>query len=115
MRALIADDNEELRHLFTEILVDAGYEVTSATSGDEAIEAIDGEGLFDLAILDVEMPPGDGLQALRAIKRRSPGTRVLVTSSGVEWRDAALRCAADEFISKPFSVRALRDLLTPPT
>ena len=70
MRVLIADDDEDIRFMVTMLLDEEGWEVTSTSSGREAVELLDGSR-FDALVLDLNMPPGSGLEVLEA--RRAAG------------------------------------------
>ena len=64
---LIADDSETVRKHLATILTHAGYQVSEATDGLEALEKLKGEG-YDLLILDLQMPKMSGFEVLRIVK-----------------------------------------------
>ncbi len=70
MRVLIADDDEDIRFMVTMLMDEEGWDVTTTSSGREAVELLNGTQ-FDALVLDLNMPPGSGLEVLEA--RRSAG------------------------------------------
>jgi DNA-binding response OmpR family regulator len=109
---LVADDDEDILLLVTVRLEGAGYDVITATSGDEALrKALD--HLPDLAVLDVMMPGLDGYDVTRAL-RRQDATRdmpVILLTARAQESDVArgLAAGADDYVKKPFDARDLRD------
>src|SRR6478735_7755086 len=103
VRVLVVDDQPPNIRLLEAILTPRGYVVRGASSGKEALAAID-EGDIDLVLLDIVMPGMDGYQVCREIRER-PGTAylpvVMVTASGDEQKIKALEAGADDFITKP--------------
>ena len=73
MRILLADDDEDIRELSSQLLGRHGWDVTTVANGDEAVEAL-AAGEFDLAVLDQNMPPGSGLEVAAA--RRDAGDQI---------------------------------------
>ncbi|ACZ86959.1 response regulator [Streptosporangium roseum] len=87
MRVILAEDSTLLREGLVRLLVEEGHEVLAAVGdGTALIEAVDEHGP-DIVVADVRMPPthtDEGLRAVLEIRRRRPGTRVLVLSQYVE-------------------------------
>lgn len=102
---LVADDEPGMRQLLETAFSDKGFEVTTASNGDKAIEHIH-EHVFDVIITDLKMPGRDGLAVLRAAKEMSVDTEVImVTAYGtVETAVEAMRLGARDFIAKPFKL-----------
>ena len=104
---LIADDVEEIQHLVTTWLEEDGHVVVRAGTGREILRIVR-ERPIDLVITDILMPGGDGLDAIMAVNRVRPTTRILAISGGgrAEPADACLRVAkgvgADAVLLKPF-------------
>ena len=102
-RILVVDDALTVRELQRTILVRAGYDVTTAADGREALERIDAAAP-DLVLTDVEMPELDGLSLCREIRRGQRWTNVpivVLTSRGSEEdRRAGLEAGADAYIVK---------------
>jgi len=109
---LVADDMPENCLLLGQILELAGFRVLTAQRGDTALDAINGNGAIDLAILDVVMPGMNGFDLCRAIKA-NPATRlvpvVLVTGlSASQDRIKGIEAGADDFLGKPVNSEELR-------
>jgi two-component system response regulator ResD len=111
-RALVVDDEADLRMLARLILEGAGFEVSEATGGAESLDRLDQEP-FDLLLLDLRMPPPDGWDVLAELQRRGrPGAlRILVASAHVEptIRARVIDSGCDGFLAKPFTPDALLD------
>ncbi len=111
-RALVADDVEEMRQSLQMALTAAGLHVDCCATGLEALQALR-TGDYDVAILDIWMPDGDGLSVLRAIRREQPGLRVFMVSGGgprLPLEAAALMAevlGAEQVIVKPFDEQHL--------
>ena len=79
-KILVVDDERGLREVLSIMLKRAGYAVTEASDGEEAIGHINKE-IFDLVITDLRMPKADGMAVLKAVKSSSPETVVLVITA----------------------------------
>ena len=105
MRVLIVDDDEIALELLSAAITSAGYEVTTARDGCEALETLR-TGVFRVVITDWEMPNMDGIELCRKIRERQSSSYVyviLVTSrEGAHHVVEGLDSGADDFISKPF-------------
>jgi len=104
-RILVVDDVPRNVRLLAAVLTGVGYEVLSAGSGAEALEAV-GRDAPDLVLLDIRMPDIDGYEVCRRL-RANPAAEflpiVMVTSAEGEERLAALQAGADDFVEKPFN------------
>ncbi|WP_455241721.1 sigma-54-dependent transcriptional regulator [Petrachloros mirabilis] len=104
-KILVVDDEKSLREVMSIMLKRAGYAVTEAADGEEAIGQVNKE-IFDLVITDLRMPRADGMDVLKAVKSFSPDTVVLVVTafgtadSAVE----AMKHGAFDYLTKPFQV-----------
>ncbi len=106
-KALVADDDPRVNRLITEMLKREDWEVVSAKSADEAIEAIDEE--ISIAFVDVHMPGRDHSTALKELQTRAPSAR-LVSFSGdksSELPDLVREAGAACFLPKPVARREL--------
>jgi two-component system response regulator PilR (NtrC family) len=79
-KILVVDDERGLREVMSIMLKRAGYAVTEASDGEEAIGHV-GKEIFDLVITDLRMPKADGMAVLKAVKSTSPETVVLVITA----------------------------------
>jgi CheY-like chemotaxis protein len=107
---LVVDDEPNIRQFLRSALEGAGYEVSEAANGKEAMAQIR-RMTFDLAIIDLVMPEQDGLETLRILKREFPVLRTIVISgffAGSEL-DRHFRMAellgARACLAKPLSVQ----------
>jgi CheY-like chemotaxis protein len=107
---LLVDDNESVRDVGSEMLIEYGYRVITASNGREALEIYSAEReSISLVILDLFMPEMGGKECLRALLRIDPKVRTLVISGFTqngEIRDA-LDSGAKGFIGKPFDIPQL--------
>ncbi len=106
-RIVIADDDDAIRRLVSLVLRRKGYEVSEATTGDQALELIRREHP-NLAILDIMMPGLSGLDVLRELTSdtQTAGIPVLLLTAKGEPRDVATGAGlgARAYILKPFRV-----------
>jgi diguanylate cyclase (GGDEF)-like protein len=107
---LVVDDDRNLRKIIQTNLELAGYDVTSAASGDEALGILDAMQP-DLVVLDVMMPLMDGYEVARRIRRHPSNTHVpiiMLTAKGeVEDKLAGFDAGADDYMTKPFGPQEL--------
>ena len=112
MKVLIADDDQTIRALLTDMLVDLGHVVVAATNGAEAVELAAREQP-DAVILDFLMPKLSGLDALKAMRERGlPMPAVLLTA----FSDSSIRemedvPAPEAILEKPFRRRDIEKAL----
>jgi phosphate regulon transcriptional regulator PhoB len=106
-KVLVVDDEAELVALVRFHFEREGFVVVEAEDGDEALRRF-AEESPDLVILDVMLPQRDGLDVCRRIRRQSDVPVILLTAKGEEAdRVAGLDLGADDYVTKPFSVREL--------
>lgn len=103
-RILLIDDDALLLRSCAELLHRQGYEVVTATTGKEGLELLALQ-TFVLAIVDIVLPDGNGLDILRTIKQDSPDTVVLLVTgyASLDTAVEALRSGAHDYLRKPFS------------
>ncbi len=101
---LIVDDNEGVRHLVTRWLERAGFRVTQAKDGAEAMEMIRREPP-DVVLADIRMPRINGLELARMIKRDFPSVKVVLMTaySSPQTIAQAKREGVDDYLEKPFT------------
>lgn len=107
-RVLVVEDERELARLVELHLRDMGCDVTVVGDGQQGLElALDGG--FDLLILDLMLPNVDGLEICQHVRRQSNYTPILMVTakSGEIDRVLGLEVGADDYLTKPFSVREL--------
>jgi DNA-binding response OmpR family regulator len=107
-RILLVDDEQSIQTLLSFPLRKEGYEVVQATDGRQALARF-GEGAFDLVVLDVMLPQMDGLEVCRRMRARSSVPIIMLTAKAEEIdKVLGLELGADDYITKPFSVREFR-------
>ncbi len=104
MRMLVVDDEESMRHLISVIFRREGYEVVSIPDARGALKILESDD-FDFVFSDIKMPGMDGIEFLRALRRReNMPTVVMMSAYGTT--ELALECmklGAYDYISKPFN------------
>jgi len=113
-RVLVADDDEDILALVGNVLAKAGYDVTKASNGAEALERVRSVRPR-VAVLDVAMPELDGVEVLRSL-RADPETSdipVILLTARAQEADVKLGYAegASKYLRKPFSPRELVELV----
>lgn len=102
-RALVVDDEANLRELVGLYLQSAGLEVEYCTDGAEAVSRASGGGC-DIVVLDVMLPSMDGIEVCRRIRERSDVPIIMLTArEGDLDKVGALETGADDYVTKPFS------------
>ncbi len=103
-RILVVEDNEDVRELAETMLGAAGYAVVSASSGERALELLDGDKKIDLLFTDVIMPGGmNGLQLAERVRERRPDTPILITTGYMEELPSPTgRTQPLDVLSKPY-------------
>jgi len=107
-RILLVDDEQSVQTLLSYPLRKDGYHVTPALDGREALERFK-ESRFDLVVLDLMLPKLDGVEVCRQLRRQSQVPIIMLTAKGSETdKVAGLEVGADDYITKPFSMREFR-------
>lgn len=113
-KLLLVEDSEINLHLATEVLQNAGYDITAAVNGAEALKILEST-VFFAVLMDLRMPVMDGIQAIKEIRSRASMKRlpVIALSAGVLQHevDEALQSGFDHYISKPVDFGGLLTLL----
>ena len=112
MGLLVVDDDEPLRRACVEIAAGMGFLTDAAGSVPDAVAALERER-FDLVLLDLRLPGGGGLKLLAEVRSRFPSTAVVVMTAYATAASAveALRNGADNYLTKPFTMEGLTDVL----
>lgn len=105
---LIAEDDNDINHMLSDLLGSQGYRTQSAFSGTEALLYIEREAPAAV-VLDLMLPGMTGEELLARIKEADGGTAVIVASAkdDVYTRVALLRAGADDYVVKPFDTEEL--------
>jgi DNA-binding NtrC family response regulator len=108
IRVLLVDDEEEFVETLGERLEVRGFDVTTASSGAEALERIQ-EREIDLVVLDVQMPGLDGVEALRQIRQLKPLIEVIMLTGHATVQTAidGMKLGAFDFLLKPTETEEL--------
>ncbi|MFO7769071.1 MAG: sigma-54 dependent transcriptional regulator [bacterium] len=108
-RVLVLDDEENIRFFFTEALKKEGHEVRTVGRVDRALELFR-EEVFEVAVVDLKLPDGDGLEVLGAFQQMRPEVPVImITAHGTrEIAHRALKQGAYDYFSKPFDLEEMR-------
>jgi DNA-binding NtrC family response regulator len=109
---LVVDDEHSIRHFVQCALADAGYHVTMAANGEEAMSRFKNE-VPDLVVLDVKLPDADGLDLLAQMKQESPDTPVILITAVADVKKAveAMKRGAYYFLRKPLALDELEGLV----
>jgi chemotaxis protein histidine kinase CheA/ActR/RegA family two-component response regulator len=113
-RVLLVDDSLSVRKFVGAMLVKAGFEVTTANDGADALTRL-GEADFDVLVTDLEMPRLNGYELLEDVRRR-PATRelpvvILTTRAGDKHQSLARRLGVDHYMTKPVAEEAFVQLI----
>src|ERR671922_144379 len=107
-RILLVDDEQSVQTLLSYPLRKDGYEVVGARDGREALDRF-AEQRFDLVVLDIMLPKLDGIEVCRRLRSRSQVPIIMLTAKDDEIdKVVGLEMGADDYITKPFSVREFR-------
>ena len=107
-RILLVDDEQPIQTLLSFPLQRDGYEVVAASDGQEALARFS-EQAFDLVVLDLMLPKIDGLEVCQRLRARSAVPIIMLTAKSEEIdKVLGLELGADDYITKPFSMREFR-------
>ena len=108
LRILIAEDDWELRQLFSHVLTKNGYAVKGVSNGQEALDAVDME-YFDLIFSDIMMPVMDGYELVRALRGTGSTTPVLMITAKDAFDDMrqGFLSGTDDYMVKPVNVNEM--------
>ena len=108
MRLLVVEDEKKLCDMIAKSLHLAGYEVDMCNDGEQALEMIYAE-LYDLNVLDLNLPGVDGMEILRELRKENEETKVLILSARSQIADKVegLDSGANDYMEKPFHLQEL--------
>ncbi len=109
MKILIVDDDPSIRMLYKEELEDEGYDVVTASSGEEALRLFE-EAKPDLVTLDILMPDMDGIQVLRKMKEKKPRLPIIM-STAYDYRDDFAVWASEAYVVKSSDTTELKETI----
>ena len=109
---LVIDDEEQMLDSLRLNLQQAGYSVSTARSGEEALALFDG-GNFDLVLCDLQLPEMHGMDVLKNLKEKAASTEVIIISAygSIENAVEATKSGAFHFVEKPFEFDELQLLI----
>jgi CheY-like chemotaxis protein len=111
LRILLAEDNATNQKLALRLLARMGYQADVAANGLEVLEALDRQ-IYDVVLMDVQMPELDGLEATRRLRRGFPKARqphvIAMTANAMQGdREMCLAAGMDDYVGKPIRVEEL--------
>lgn len=109
---LVVDDEPIVRESISDWLKDAGYQVVTAKTGEEALELIEKQD-FGVIILDVRLPGKTGITVLREVKGLKPEMKSIIITAypSEELAREAMELGAVDYLIKPISVDSLERLI----
>jgi two-component system response regulator HydG len=109
VRILVVDDEQSQRELLQMVLTDEGYNVETASSGEEAVERVK-EQFYNMVIMDLRMGGMGGLEALKEMREISPTIQVLIVTAfaSVDSAVDAMRSGALNYLTKPIDLNELK-------
>ena len=111
LQVLVIDDDAVVGRSFNRVLSEKGYEVSTALSGEEAMQTLENTN-FDVVFTDIKMPGMDGLEVTERIKARCPWTPVVViTGYGTQANEVrASVLGANGFVRKPLTPEMIESI-----
>ena len=108
LKILIAEDDRELRQLFSRVLNRNGYTVVGVSNGQEALDALE-SGFFDMIISDIMMPVMDGYELVRQLRDVGNTTPVLMITAKDAFDDMRIgfQSGVDDYMVKPINVNEM--------
>ena len=108
LKILIAEDDRELRRLFSHVLIKNGYTVKEVGNGKEALDSVEND-YFDLIISDIMMPVMDGYEFVRLLREAGSTTPVLMITAKDAFDDMRLGFVSgtDDYMVKPINVNEM--------
>ncbi len=108
LRILLVDDNEDFLDSTKDVLEEEGFEVMTASSGEEAVRKVRDQA-FDVVLMDIKMPGLNGVESLVEVKRRRPDIKVIMCTAYIV--NGLIRQALEEgayaVLNKPFEMDVL--------
>jgi len=113
---LVVDDDKDVLDYFTDIINSYGKICDTASSGKEALELVEANGMYDICFIDWKMPEMDGVKLAHKLKKSSDSAdhSVIVMTSAAEWSSVAAeakKAGVDRFLSKPLFPSSIVDTI----
>lgn len=107
-KILIAEDDSELRQLFSHVLIKNGYSVTGVCNGKEALDALD-KGYYDIIISDIMMPEMDGYELVSSLRTAGYSIPVMMITAKDAFDDMRMGFVSgtDDYMVKPVNVNEM--------
>ena len=110
--ALVIEDDDDIRRLLEVVLAQAGYAVSAAATGEEGLESLEAQ-VPELLLVDVGLPDMEGYEVVRRARDQVRGHIVMLSARSQQADvDLGIDAGADEYLTKPFRPRQLREQLT---
>ena len=106
-KILVVEDQKSQRLLYHDELTEAGYDVTLAANGKEALRKLEKTKL-DLVILDIIMPEMDGMEALRRIIKKQGDIPIILNTAYPKYRENFMSWGADAYVIKSADLGELK-------
>lgn len=106
-KVLIVDDEENVRFLYEQELIDEGYQTVVARNGKECLEKVASEKP-DIVLLDIRMPKMDGLEAIGKIIEINKDMPIIINSAYSTYKDDFMSWAADAYVVKSYDLDTLK-------
>ena len=106
IRVLLVDDEAAIRRALRTPLNELGFQAFEASRGEEALQMVCVES-YDVVLLDLQMPGIGGIKTLVRLRELAPRLPILILTvqDSEDLKVQALECGADDYITKPFSIR----------
>ena len=106
---LIIDDDPQILKLLSEFIEKIGYSAETAATAEEGLAKYRGK-FYEIVLLDIMLPDGDGVSILKQIQKISPGISVIMITGvrDIEIATECMRSGAIDYITKPFDMEYLR-------
>lgn len=109
-KILIVDDEENIRHLYEQELIEEGYQTVLASDGKECLEKVRTESP-DLVILDIRMPRMDGIEAIGWIIELNKNLPIILNTGYSAYKDDFMSWAADAYVVKSHKLEELKSTI----
>jgi DNA-binding NtrC family response regulator len=109
-KILIVDDEENIRFLYEQELIDEGYEIILARDGKECLDMVKLH-TPDLIVLDIRMPRMDGLEAIGKIIEINKDIPIIINSAYSTYKDDFMSWAADAYVVKSYDLDSLKSTI----